>query len=145
MRRIRNAVVCSAAALLLGVSVVAGPVSAQRARGCGQQISQVGEQTFTFTNSNRSHSEQDLIGVINAAIQNVQATVPVTVQNLGANVSVVCLTDTLNGNDIRILNGILNNVDVLNDAQFLNGVNVLSDVNILSVDTGSNTIYVVPR
>ena len=142
MNRFRRAVAGSAAALVIGAATMVSPASAQG--GCGQGVQQDGGQTFAFTDSNRSRSEANLIGLINAAIQNVEATIPVTVQDLGANVSVVCLTDTLNGNDVRILNGVLSNVDVLTDSQFLNGLTVLSDVNILAVDTGNHTIYVVP-
>ena len=142
MNRFRSALAGSAAAVAIGAATLVSPASAQG--GCGQDVQQGGGQTFTFTDSNRSQSETNLIGLINAAIGNIEATVPVTVQQLGANVSVVCLTDTLNGNDVRILNGVLNNVDVLTDSEFLNGLNVLSDVNILAVDAGNNTIYVVP-
>jgi hypothetical protein len=142
MNRFRSAVAGSAAALVIGAATMVSPAGAQGSGACGQSFEQSG-QKFSFSDSNRSQSETNLIGVINAAIENVEATIPVTVQSLGANVSVVCLTDTLNGNDTRILNGVLNNVDVLNDSQFLNGLSVLSDVNILAVDTGSNTIYVI--
>jgi hypothetical protein len=144
MNRRRTVATGFAAAMLLG-AVMASPASAQSTGDCGQ-LNNLPDatQTFTFTDNNRSNSEAVLIGLINAAIQNVEATVPVTVGQLAANVSVVCVTDSLNGNDVRILNGILNNVDVLNDSQVASGIAALNDVNILSIDTGTNTIYVAP-
>ena len=142
--RIRALATGFAAAILLGTAMVSS-ASAQSTGACGQ-LNNLPDatQTFTFTDSNRSDSEANLIGLINAAIQNVDATVPVTVGALAANVSVVCVTDTLNGNDVRILNGILNNVDVLNDSQVASGIAALNDVNILAIDAGTNTIYVAP-
>jgi hypothetical protein len=141
MNRFRSALAGSGAALAIGTATMVSPASAQG--GCGQSVQQGGGHIFTLSDSNQSQSDAHLIGLIKAAIQNLDVTTPVTVEQLGANVSVVCLTNTLNGDDTRILNGILNDVDVLNDSQFLNGLSVLSGVNVLAVDTRNNTIYVV--
>ena len=54
-----------------------------------------------------------LTGLVNAAIQNVEADVPVTLQNVQAPISVVCVTDSLNGNHLEILKNI--DVDVIDD------------------------------
>jgi len=134
MKLLRTASAAAAAAMLLGTTLVAEPASAQGSSDCGQ-LANSGDQTFTYIDQNRSNSAQHLAGLINAAISNVEATVPVTLQNLQANVSVVCVSDSLNNNHLEILKNI--NVDVIDDV-------TIGDVNVLAIDVSRNLVYVAP-
>lgn len=78
-------------------------------------------------------------GLVNAALQNTELDVPVTLQGLAANVSVVCVTDSLNSNHLEILKNI--DIDVIDDVTI---GQVLGDVNVLAIDTGGSIIYVAP-
>jgi phage tail sheath gpL-like len=107
------------------------------------QLTSVPGATFTYLDrSGRSDSAAVLTGLINAAIQNVEADVPVTVPLTGNNISVVCVTDSLNGNHLEILKDI--NVDVIDNVTVA-GVNVLSSLNVLSVANNGSLVYVAPQ
>ena len=112
--------------------------SAQPASDCGQLANSAG-QTFTYTDKNRSNSGAVMSGLVNAALQNTELDVPVTLQGLAANVSVVCVTDSLNSNHLEILKNI--DIDVIDDVTI---GQVLGDVNVLAIDTGGSIIYVAP-
>jgi hypothetical protein len=127
------------AASILGVSAFASPANAQPASDCGQLADSAGH-TFTYTDRNRSNSAAVMSGLVNAALQNTELDVPVTLQGLAANVSVVCVTDSLNGNHLEILKNI--DVDVIEDVTI---GQVIGDVNVLAIDTDGSIIYVAPQ
>jgi hypothetical protein len=131
------------AASLLGVSVFASPASAQRASDCGQLANAPGTNFSYLDQSGRSDSAAVLTGLVNAAIQNVDADVVANVP-VTANASIVCVTDSLNGNHLEILKNI--NVDVIDNVTVA-GVNVpvLNNVNVLSVANQGGLVYVVPQ
>jgi hypothetical protein len=94
-----------------------------------------------------------LIGsVVNVAVTDVLDNVQANLNALnGADVSVVCLNDALNQNNVQVLQDVLNgspilsnNRDVLtnflNDNSILNGVSLLSGAQVVAVDLGSPTV-----
>jgi hypothetical protein len=140
--------------LLLGASMISSPVSAQQASDCGQ-IAEAAGGNVEFSQRNRGDSRTLLIGLVNAAIDNVQAAVNVlNGAALATNVQVVCITDSLNNNDIDIIRDI--DVDVLDEADIDIAVLIgvlqnlfvdVDDVNILAVVIEENkivTVYVAP-
>jgi hypothetical protein len=90
-----------------------------------------------------------LPAVIAAAVQNVS--VPVTAANLsGVNLNVVCLNDTLNQNDVRVLQDILNqspilsqNSNNLNNLLQNSDIAVANGVQVVSVDLGSGDVFLL--
>jgi hypothetical protein len=128
------AVPAMAAALFVSTTFAATPAAAQRASDCGQ-LAEADGKTFTYVQQNSGDSAAVMAGVVNAAIQNVQAAVPVTLSDLAANVSVVCVSDSLNNNHLEILKNI--DVDVIKDI-------TIGDVNVLAIDTINNKVYVAP-
>ena len=75
-------------------------------------------------------------------------------QALQGNLSVVCLNDALNGNQLQVLNNILNNSPILNNnlnnslnnLSALNNLNILGGARVLAVDlAGPNVgnVYVL--
>jgi hypothetical protein len=156
--------------LLSGLLSVAAPVSAQGGpgnsgnSGCTQTATGGGGATTggQQQQTNRGASQEVLVSVITAAVQNVSV-----LNNLdtalsaldGANVQVVCLTDVLNQNDIRILQDILNNSPILNN-NLNNSLNnntvlnnvlqnanlaLLNNVQVIAVNLGAGQVFAMPR
>lgn len=150
--RVAKASVFSAA--LIGATVFASPTYAQNSPGSCTQMAD-GGPAGSGNRSGRQNSGAVLPSVIAVAVQNVA--VPVTAANLsGVNLNVVCLNDTLNQNDIRILQDILNgspilsgNRDILND--LLQNSTILSDnkialangVQVLTVNTETGDLFLL--
>src|SRR3954471_12159221 len=129
VRALQVGAVAAAMALLLTSVFVATPAQAQNSPGgCTQQAS--GGPAGNGNRSGRQNSAAVLPAVIAAAVQNVA--VPVTAANLsGVNLNVVCLNDTLNQNDIRVLQDILNQSPILsNNSNNLNNLLQGSDIAI---------------
>jgi hypothetical protein len=136
------------AASLLVVSTFASPAEAQRSPGgCTQEAT--GGPAGTGNRSGRQNSAALLPAVIAVAVQNVA--VPVTAANLSAvNLNVVCLNDTLNQNDIRVLQDILNQSPILSEnSNNLNNllqnadIALLNNVQVVSVDVLSGDVFVL--
>ena len=154
-----------AAMSLLISSLAVAPVSAQSTgdntgnSGCTQTqgggggggggVSQGGPRS----NENR---QAVIAGLIAAAVGNislVQGDIAALNEALNnANLSVVCLNDVLNQNDIALVENVLNaspilsnNTVVLSDVlrDFLNDNNVVADVEVISVDFGSGDVFVL--
>ena len=134
--------------LVAGSAFVATPAQAQRSPGgCTQAAA--GGPAGSGNRGARQNSAAVLPAVIAAAVQNVD--VPVTAANLSAlNLNVVCLNDTLNQNDIRLLQDILNQSPILSDnSNNLNGLLQNSDiaiangVQVVSVDVGSGDLFLL--
>jgi len=154
--------------LLSSLLSVAAPASAQGGSGnsgnsgCTQTASGGGGATTGGQQTNRSDSGAVLVGVIDAAVQNVSV-----LNNLdtalsalnGANVQVVCLTDVLNQNDIRILqdvlngspilsnnlNNSLNNNTVLNNVLQNANIALLNNVQVVAVNIGGGQVFAMPH
>ena len=153
MKALRTTVTAAALALLVGTTFVPAPAHAQPG-GCTQTSS--GSQSNASTNRGaRQNSAAVLPAVIAAAVQNVAVdALNGSLDNINAsNISVVCLNDTLNQNDIRVLQDILNgspilsqNRDFLNntlrDATFLNQVTLVDNVNILAINLATGEVFV---
>lgn len=148
MKLSRIGLTATAAALLLSTSL--GTVSAnaqQNPGGCTQEVQ--GSPAAPNNRSGRQNSAAVLPSVIAVAVQNVA--VPVTVDALdNVNLNVVCLNDTLNQNDVRILQDILNQSPILSDnSNFLNGllegsdINVLNGVQVLAIDLGTGDVFLL--
>jgi len=154
--RIRGLALVAIAAVMLSLTMMGNPVSAQGghnvgAPGCTQDAQ--GGRAGGENRGGRQDSRAVLIGVINAALQNTQ--VGVDALNLsGVNLSVVCLNNVLNANHIQLLSDILNespilsyNRDVLSNNQilqdFLNNNNIAANVEVISVDLGSRQVFVL--
>ena len=90
--------------------------------------------------------------MVNVAVTDVLDNVEANLNALnGADVSVVCLNDALNQNNVQVLQDVLNgspilsnNRDVLtsflNNNNVLNGVSLLSGAQVVAVDLGSPTV-----
>src|SRR5688572_17310677 len=132
------------AASIVSVSLFASPANAQRASDCGQLANVPGATFVSADQSGRSDSGAVLAGVVNAAVQNVASDLHVleTVALTGTNISVVCVTDTLNGNHLEILKNL--DVDVIDNVTVA-GVNVLSNLNVLSIANNGSLVYVAPQ
>jgi hypothetical protein len=148
MRVFRVAGVAAALAIMLSSAFVAAPAQAQGGQGgCTQQAA--GGPAGTGNRSGRQNSAAVLPAVIAAAVQNVA--VPVTALNpSGTNLNVVCLNDTLNQNDVRVLQDILNESPIL--SQNSNNLNnllqgsdiaVANGVQVVAVDLGSGDVFLL--
>ena len=159
----RRMSVISAMALLLTSVLSVAPANAQpgRSEGCTQQATGGGAAVGgLLANTNPSGSRQTLVGVVDAAVQNVQVldTIEANLNALnGANVQLVCLNDALNQNDVRILQDILNGSPILNDSlnntlrdsTFLNNtlrdsnIALLNNVQVVAVNLGTGQIFLL--
>ena len=138
MKAARIATSLAAGALML--AAVAAPAGAKPNDSCGQLVEQPGDQTFSYVDAHgNKESAALLIGLVNAAIQNVDADInALNNTELGANVQVVCITDSLNKNHLEILKDI--DVDVIDAVDVV----ALNDVNVLAVDFDNDLVYVAP-
>ena len=157
---------CFASAALFASSAFASmPVHAQtdgnggNNQGCSQNATGGGNATGN-QQGGRSASGSVLAGVIDAAIQDVSVldniNAPINALN-GANVQVVCLSDVLNGNDVKVLqdvlngspilsndlNGALNNNNVLNDLLAGSNIFLLNNVQVVALNLNTGQIYVL--
>lgn len=154
MKLVRMMGVAAVAAALIG-GVAVAPAGAQQqnggnnrgAPGCiqgnapGQNNQRGGGQAQA--------GEQVLTGLINAAIQDVQASALNNLNLQGLNLQVVCLNDVLNANQLQIAN-VLSSNSILNQSlngntvltNFLNGSNLLNGVQVLGVDLTTGNVYV---
>jgi hypothetical protein len=134
--------------LLFGTMFTSVPAHAQNSPGgCVQNAA--GAPAGNGNRSGRQNSGAVLPAVIAAAVQNVS--VPVTALPVsGANLNVVCLNDTLNQNDVRVLQDILNQSPIL--SQNSNNLNnllqgsdiaVANGVQVVAVDLGSGTLFLL--
>ncbi len=125
--------------------------------GCTQQAT-TGNQNQTgggATGGQRASGDAVLGGLINAALQDVQASalnnLDAQVQALQGNLDVVCLNDALNGNQLQVLDNILNNSPILNsnlngslnNLSALNNLNLLGGARVLAVDLTTGNVYVL--
>ena len=120
--------------------------------GCTQSATGGGNATGGPQNNGRAAGTTLIGGVIDVAVTDVLNNVEANLNALnGANVSVVCLNDALNQNNVQILQDVLNgspilsnNRDVLtrflNDNNILNGVSLLSGAQVVAIDIGSPTV-----
>jgi len=149
-----------AGGLLLASTLGSGPVFAQGAggngnngnSGCTQTAVGGGAANGGPQNNGRATGMALIGGVIDVAVTDVLNDVQANLNALnGANVSVVCLNDALNQNNVQVLQDVLNgspilsnNRDVLtnflNDNNVLNGVSLLSGAQVVAVDLGSPTV-----
>ena len=165
-----------AAGLLLASVVGVAPVSAQQNNnGGGGAMNGSTGCTSTNTggpttggaaggnqrNNNPSNSTGVLTGLVDVLVQdvsalnNVQAPINAQISNVANNLSVVCLNDVLNQNDIRILQDILNNSPILNNdlnnslnnntvlQGFLNNNNIANNVQVVGVNLGTGQVFVL--
>jgi hypothetical protein len=147
MRFTGVAALAVAGALLVGSVFTATPVAAQSPGGCTQTAN--GGPAGNGNRSGRQNSGAVLPSVIAAAVQNVS--VPVTAANLsGVDLNVVCLNDTLNQNDVRVLQDILNespilsqNSNNLNNLLQNSDIAVANGVQVVSVDLGSGDVFLL--
>ena len=114
--------------------------------------------TTVTQGSQRQSGGQALGGLIDVAVQNVQALIDVTALNdvlnnavSQNNIQVLCLNDVLNGNQTNILSDILNNSNVLSNNRdilsnntvlqnFLNNNNIANGLQVLAVNTGNTRV-----
>jgi len=120
--------------------------------GCTQTATGGGTATGGPQNMGRDAGMTLIGGVIDVAVQDVLNNVEANLNALnGANVSVVCLNDALNQNNVQILQDVLNNSPILsnnrdvltnflNDNNVLNGVSLLTGAKVVAVDIGSPTV-----
>jgi hypothetical protein len=128
--------------------------------GCTQTTTGGGGAVTGGSQSNRAGSTALLAGVIDAAVQDVQAlnNIDAALSALnGSNLQVVCLTDTLNQNDIRILqdvlngspilsgdlNNILNNNTVLNNLLRRSNIADLNNVQVVAVNLDTGQVFLL--
>ena len=166
MKLFRTMSVAAMAAAMVG-GTLAAPASAQTQTGGGNRGGNGGcTSTGTTGNQNqqgggraggqRLAGDQALGGLINAALEDVQVlnNIDAQVQALQGSLQVVCLNDALNGNQLQVLNNILNNSPILNNnlnnslnnLSALNNLNLLGGARVLAVDlTGPNVgnVYVL--
>ena len=153
MQMFRPIATAAAAALLVGSTFVATPANAQPG-GCTQATS--GGAPNTTNRSQRQNSAANLPAVIAAAVQNVTISVDALTGQIlnNTNLSVVCLNDTLNQNDVRVLQNILNESpilsgnennlnDILRNSNVLSGITISPDVNVLAVDLDEGIVYLL--
>jgi hypothetical protein len=148
MRVFRATVIAAALAMVLSSALVVAPAQAQRSPGgCTQESA--GGPAGSGNRGARQNSAAVLPAVIAAAVQNVQ--VPVTAANLsGVDLNVVCLNDTLNQNDVRLLQDILNQSPILSENSnnlnnLLQGsdIAIANGVQVVSVDLGSGDLFLL--
>ncbi len=128
--------------------------------GCTQATTGGGGATTGGNQTNRSDSRALLTGVIDAAVQNVSV-----LDNLdsalsalnGSNLQVVCLTDALNQNDVRVLQDVLNGSPILSGDlnqslnhnvvlnTLLQGSNIalLNNVQVVAVNVGTGQVFLL--
>jgi len=152
----------AAAALVFSTTLGVTPVGAQgRSEGCVQNATGGGSATGApLVNTNPSDSRDTLVGVIHVAVSDVQAlnNIEATLNALnGDNVSMVCLNDAINQNDVRVLQDVLNGSPVLNNdlnntlrnSTFLNDVlnhndiALLNNVQVVAIDLGSGQVFLL--
>src|SRR3954451_23000380 len=148
MRVFRWAAVPIAAALLLSVSMAPPAANAQNSPG-GCTQSATGGPAGNGNRSGRQNSAAVLPAVIAAAVQNVAVPVPAAILS-GVNLSVVCLNDTLNQNDVRVLQDILNqspilsqNSNNLNNLLQNSDIAIANGVQVVSVDLASGDLFLL--
>ena len=121
--------------------------AAQRSAGCTQAAAPGGGATAGQDNRSRANRDAVLGNLIGAMVDNA-ANINAAVSALnGANVSVVCLNDVLNQNDIDILNNVLNDSNVLSNIAILNNslnnpdIALLNNVQIIAVNVGTGQVF----
>ena len=131
-----------------------------RNNGCTQSTTGGGGATTGGNQANRANSTALLTGVIDAAVQDVQAlnNINAALSALnGSNLQVVCLTDTLNQNDVRILQDVLNgspllsgdlnqslnNNEILNNLLQGSNVALLNNVQVVAVNLGTGQVFLM--
>jgi hypothetical protein len=129
---------------------------------CTQSTTGGGGATTGGSQTNRSDSTAVLTGVIDAAVQDVQAlnNIDAALSALnGSNVNVVCVNDALNQNDLRILqdvlngspvlsgdlNNSLNNNNVLNNLLQGSNIALLNNVQIVAVNLGTGQVFLLKQ
>jgi|SRR5579859_4045787 len=133
--------------------------------GCTQSTTGGGGATTGGTQTNRANSGALLVGVIDAAVQDVQAlnNIDAALSALnGSNLQVVCLSDALNQNDVHILQDVLNgspilsgdcssclnqslnNNTVLNNLLQNSNIDLLNNVQVVAVNLQTGQIFVMP-
>lgn len=162
MKSLRAMLSGAAALLLVGATLLTGtPANAQGGpntgnQGCTQTATGGGGGSQT-TGGGHQDSRAVLVGVVNAAVQDVAAlnNNNLDLSGIAANLQVVCLNNVLNGNDIHILEDILNGSPILsgnlneslNDntilTNFLNANNIAANVEVVSVDLGSGQVFLL--
>lgn len=120
--------------------------------GCTQTATGGGTATGGPQTRGRDAGTALIGNVVNVAVTDVLDNVEANLNALnGADVSVVCLNDALNQNNVQVLQDVLNgspilsnNRDVLtsflNNNNVLNGVSLLSGAQVVAVDLGSPTV-----
>jgi hypothetical protein len=159
--RTAAAVVALGAALSLPVAAPAGAQNAGACAGRSGGSAQSGG-TGIVQAAPRQSGGQALGGLIDVAVQNVQALNDVTALNnvlnnavTGNNIQVLCLNDVLNGNQTNLLSDILNNSNVLSNNRdvlsnntvlqgFLNDNNIANGLQVLAVNTGNTRVGGAP-
>lgn len=149
MKLLRGTAASVLAASVIGASLFVSPAHAQNnaSGGCVQMAD--GGSAGSGNRSGRQNSAAVLPSVIGVAVQNVS--VPVTAANLsGVNLQAVCLNDTLNQNDVRVLQDILNESPIL--SQNSNNLNnllqgsdiaVANGVQVVAIDLGSGEVFLL--
>ena len=129
--------------------------------GCTQSTTGGGGATTGGTQTNRANSGALLVGVIDAAVQDLQAlnNIDAALSALnGSNLQVVCLSDALNQNDVHILQDVLNGSPILsgdlnhslNGNSVLNNVlqgsniALLNNVQVVAVNLQTGQVFVMP-
>ena len=130
--------------------------------GCTQTTTGGGGAVTGGTQGNRAGGTALLSGVIDAAVQDVQAlnNIDAALSALnGSNVQVVCLNDTLNQNDVRILQDVLNgspilsgdlnkslnNNNVLNNLLQGSNVALLNNVQVVAVNLDTGQVFLLKQ
>jgi hypothetical protein len=120
--------------------------------GCTQAATGGGTATGGPQNRGRDAGTALIGGVIDVAVTDVLNNVEANLNALnGANVSVVCLNDALNQNNVQVLQDVLNGSPILsnnrdnltnflNNNNVLDGVSLLSGAQVVAVDLGSPTV-----
>jgi hypothetical protein len=143
MKFVRPGAVALTGMLLLATTMMSyAPASAQGGNnaggpGCVQTASGTGAggnagAAGTLLGGNRSDSNGTVVSVIGLLVQNANVLDDVgpvvaainALNSNNINAQVVCLNNVLNGNDIRLIEDVLNNNDVLNNSPILNSNNV---------------------
>jgi len=137
--------------MLVSSAFVAAPAQAQNSPGgCTQGAT--GGPAGNGNRTGRQDSAANLPAVVAVAVQDVAA--PITALNLsGTDVNLVCLNDTLNQNDVRVLQDILNGSPILSnnrdnfthllqDSTFANGLQIANGVQVVAINLGSPTTTV---
>ena len=149
MKLLRGTAASVLAASVIGASLFVSPAHAQNNApgGCTQTTS--GGNTQSVNRSGRQNSAAVLPSVIGVAVQNVAVPVTATALN-GLSLQAVCLNDTLNQNDVRVLQDILNESPILSENSnnlnnLLQGsdIAVANGVQVIAVDLGSGDVFLL--